>query len=206
MYLLSPHFFSILSSDEIQEYFMRWGYLGIFFWFVTIDQIAPLPEEISLIVIGYFCSNGTLNPVLAGVFSLLAFVTVDLVYYSLTISGNKLIKKLTVRAKKNVFGKYKDRLKKNMPGTLIVMCFIPRMRQLGPVFVALGKLPVKKFILYDTLGLSVFTALYISIGIIFHHNLEELISKVGIWQQIIFAAALIVAGGLVLFFLQKKKY
>ncbi len=80
----------ISASTPFQDYFTHYGYIGIYVWFITVDQIAPIPEEITLIIIGYFASQGLINPVFSGVFSIAAFLTVDAVYFYLTKSGNKL--------------------------------------------------------------------------------------------------------------------
>src|SRR6266446_6831190 len=97
----------LLASHDLQYYFSSYGYLGIYFFFVTIDQIAPIPEEISLIIIGYLSAHQFFNPALAGLFSVAAFLTIDIVYFQLTKHGNKFIKKLTKRADSSSMRGYK---------------------------------------------------------------------------------------------------
>src|SRR5262249_1010101 len=147
------HWFLILASQVFQYYFNRFGYLGVYVWFVTIDQIAPLPEEITLIVIGYLASQGLLNPVLAGVFSVPAFITIDMIYYLLTQSGNHLIRRITGKQEGKNAGRLKSRLRDHTFKALLVLCFIPRMRLLAPTFAALVKVPLRRFILYDAITL-----------------------------------------------------
>ena len=91
----------LVQNHDFQYYFSTYGYIGIYVFFVTVDQIAPIPEEITLIIIGYFASHATLNPFFAGIFSLAAFLTIDVIYYWLTISGNKFIKRLTKKTADN---------------------------------------------------------------------------------------------------------
>src|SRR5437016_5790474 len=88
----------LLSSTDLQSYFSSYGYFGIYFFFVTVEQIAPIPEEISLIVIGYLAAHHFFRPIFSGLFSVAAFLTIDIIYFQLTKHGNKFIKKITKRA------------------------------------------------------------------------------------------------------------
>src|SRR5438132_14170708 len=118
---MHPELFILLFRD-LQDYFSSYGYIGIYVWYVTIDQIGPIPEEVSLIVIGYFSAQGVLNPVLAGLFAIGGFVTIDTIYFYLTKSGNKLIKKLRHKSTGQKSNAIKQKLKKHTLKTLIVLC------------------------------------------------------------------------------------
>jgi membrane protein DedA with SNARE-associated domain len=181
----------LIASDTVQSYIRQFGYLGIYFWFITVDQLTPLPEEITLLAIGYLAYEGYLNPFGAGVFSLAAFLTIDIIYFYLTRSGNKLVQKIRKKEQNARVQKFTGKLKDHTLKTLIILCFIPRMRLLGPVFVALQKIPFKKFILYDAIGLSIFTAIYISLGMLFHKSISSFVKETEIMGHIIFIAALI---------------
>jgi membrane-associated protein len=194
---------SILLSAEVQDYFSKYGYIGIYLFFISVDQVAPVPEEITLIVIGYFSSIGYLNPVLAGAFSIAGFITVDTVYYFLTKSGNKWIKKMTRKADGSKLKGYKKKVKEHTFKTLLVLSFIPRMRLLAPVFVALMKIPFGRFLLYSVITLGIHAAVYISLGMIFHNSISSLIKKSQTMGWIIFISALVVM--IVLSFLVARK-
>jgi len=177
----------ILLSHDFQFYFSRYGYIGIYIFFVTIDQIAPIPEEITLIVIGYFGAQDVLNPVMAGVFSLAAFLTIDIIYYFLAKTGNKLVKKLVKKSSSNpVLKRYKSKLKKHLLKTLLILSFIPRVRLLSPVFAALSGAPFRNFIIYNSMAQSLFIAVYISIGLVFHSSLSSILKKMGAYQHVVF--------------------
>src|SRR4051812_26438969 len=109
----------LLADQQFQTYFARFGYVGIYIFFVSVDQLSPIPEEVSLIIIGYLTSQGNLNPILAGVAALLAFLTIDVVYYFLTRSGNKFIKRFTKNADSPKMKRYKEKIKTQMPKTLL---------------------------------------------------------------------------------------
>jgi membrane protein DedA with SNARE-associated domain len=202
---MSKELLSVLIAHQLQDYFQKFGYIGVYVWFITVDQIVPVPEEITLIIIGYFASLGNISPLLAGTFAIAAFLTVDIVYFQLTRSGNKLIKKITGKSNSTKTNAYKEKLKNHTFKTLVVLCFIPRMRLLGPVFVALLKIPFLRFIFYDTCGLCLFTTVYISLGYVFHKSLSSVISKTQSLTNIIFIASMVIMAGLTIFFIRKMR-
>jgi len=110
----------VLLAQQLQTYFSRFGYAGIYLWFITVDQIAPLPEEITLIAIGYAASSGLLNPFIAGFSAVLAFMTIDTIYFYLTKTGNKFISRITNKAKSKMVENYKKKLKEPMKTWLLL--------------------------------------------------------------------------------------
>lgn len=121
----------LISSQElpgILNYSSRYGYIGIFLFFITIDQLTPFPEEITLLTIGYLSSNHVVNPILVGIASIAAFLTVDLVYFFWARSGNKFIEKMLAGKKNSMMNKFKKKFNDSFGISLIDLCFIPRMR------------------------------------------------------------------------------
>ncbi|HTL81251.1 MAG TPA: DedA family protein [Bacteroidia bacterium] len=201
MLLSIAHFF---SSDP-DQFIVHFGYAGIFLFFITIDQFTPLPEEITLLSLGYLCSAGIFNPFLAGIASLAGFITVDVIYYFLSRSGSGFIKRITGKTRNRFAERYGERLKDHFAKTLLILCFIPRMRMFGPVFSGMMKLPFRKFLLFDMIGLVLFTAIYLSIGIVFHRSLHAVFAEVETTQHIIFFSAMLVGAIVVIFFFRKGK-
>ncbi|HWJ30304.1 MAG TPA: hypothetical protein VNS32_27465, partial [Flavisolibacter sp.] len=122
----------LLKSQHFSVFIERFGYIGILIWFITFDQLAPLPEEISLLVLGYLSAQGIFNPVLAGIFSLIPFLIVDSVYFFLAKKGSNIIKK-RLKGLAGVMEPYKNKLKNHFSKTMFVLSFIPRMRLFTPV-------------------------------------------------------------------------
>jgi membrane-associated protein len=185
-------FLNIFNTPNFQGFIEKFGYLGILVWFLTFDQLTPLPEELSLLTIGYLVSVGIFNPVLAGIASVAAFIVIDTIYFWLSKKGSKLVKK-----KKKPGGLWSymaDRLERNIGKTIITVCFIPRMRLWAPIVAGSTKITYKRFILFDVCGLAPFTAIYIALGYIFHQSIGKVFTKVKSVQTIIFFAVIIVIG------------
>jgi membrane protein DedA with SNARE-associated domain len=85
--------FHLLKTPGFVEFIGRFGYIGIFLWFITIDQVTPIPEEISLLIVGYLCAHEVFHPLPAGLLCLAGFITADIAYYYLSRTGSRLIKK-----------------------------------------------------------------------------------------------------------------
>jgi membrane protein DedA with SNARE-associated domain len=194
-----------VSSPEISGYIRHFGYVGIFLFFITVYQLMLIPEEITLLSIGYLCANNLFDPILTGVFSLSAFLTVDIGYFALAKSGNKFLLKIYNRVNHSATDKYKEKLKTNLAKTLIVLCFIPRICLFGPLLVGMMNLSFNKFIVFDLIGLSIFTAVYISLGIVFHNSLHSRISELEVVQHIIFFSIILIIGILVVLFIKKTR-
>lgn len=79
---------------DLPPFVITLGYFGLFIYFISLDLITPVPDEVSLLTIGFLCSKGTFNPLVAGAVSLAAFTTIDLVYYYMTGLGNKWSQKV----------------------------------------------------------------------------------------------------------------
>ena len=46
---------TFLDTPQFSPFIQHFGYLGIYIWFITFDQLTPFPEEISLLIIdGFF--------------------------------------------------------------------------------------------------------------------------------------------------------
>ncbi|MGZ4041919.1 MAG: DedA family protein [Bacteroidia bacterium] len=194
----------ILSFNipDFSAYIKLFGYLGIFLFFITVDQFTFIPEEITLLTIGYLSFQGVFNPVIAGLISFIAFIAVDTVYFYLTKKGVKFTKRLQEKKGKKI-EMMEEKLKNEFPKTLLILCFIPRMRLWAPIISGGLNIPIKKFLTYDMIGLALFTAIYISLGMIFHKGLKSLLSELEVLQHIIFAG-FIILGGIFIFIVVRK--
>jgi membrane protein DedA with SNARE-associated domain len=198
-------FFILLDSPQFSPFIQHFGYIGIYLWFISFDQITPFPEEISLLIVGYLSALGVFNPVLAGACSLLGFFTIDSIYFFLAKKGSSWIKKKTKGLSK-LMQRYRNKIKQHSLKAFFILCFIPRMRLFAPVLAGSSDYSYKRFFLLDASALIVFTALYTSLGLIFYKSLRRLISKVNGLQNIIFFGGItMVAIVIIVLVIRRKK-
>ena len=164
----------LLSADGFSHYISDFGYLGILLFFLTVDQLSPIPEEISLIGIGYLSYMGVFNPFLAVLFAFIGLQLVDIIYYWLARRGSRVIMKLTKLNENSILIRYTEKLKTHLGITLMVLCFIPRLRIIGPITVGMLKIKFLKFLVMDAPSLLAFTTIYIFLGLFLHNELNAL--------------------------------
>jgi membrane protein DedA with SNARE-associated domain len=194
----------ILKTPAFTHFVERFGYIGILLWFLTFDQLTPIPEEISLLIIGYLSAHQIFNPVIAGAFSLAGFLLVDTIYFYLSKKSSSFIKKKT-KGSSSLMKSYRNKLKTNTPRAVMILCFIPRMRMFAPILAGSMKLSFKKFLLYDSIALALFTAIYLILGIIFNKSLENLITKTKSLQDIVFFAAVFIIAIIIIVLVHRMK-
>ncbi len=181
---------------DFSTYLQHGSYVAIYLWFITFDQITPIPEELSLILLGYLAASGLFNPILAGIIALFGFLTADTAYFFLARHGSSLVTKRLKRPLPFIT-RYRKRLEDNLPKTVFILCFIPRMRFFAPLLVGGGKAPFGKFMMYDATALALFTAVYTTIGFFFSKQLGLSVQEVKSIENIVFFATLAIAAVIV---------
>ena len=197
------HLLFLLKAAGFSAFVARFGYLGILLWFLTFDQFTPIPEEVSLLIVGYLSAHQVFHPIIAGVFCMVAFITVDTSYFFLSKKGSCWIKKKT-KSSSPVIRSFKSKLKKNTAKAILILCFIPRMRMFAPILAGSMKLSLKRFLLFDSMALALFTAIYLLLGFIFNRSLQKIIKQAKGLQNIIFFAALLIITLVIILFIRSR--
>ncbi|TMI84009.1 MAG: hypothetical protein E6H10_06735 [Bacteroidetes bacterium] len=196
--------FFVLKTPGFTHFISRFGYIGIIIWFITFDQLTPIPEEISLLIVGYLLAHNIFNPIVAGICCLAGFLAVDTIYFFLSKKGSSFISR-RIKTSSSIMDSYKHRLKHNMFKAVLVLCFIPRMRMFAPILAGSMKLPFRKFLLFDAIALAAFTTIYLLIGIIFNKSLGAIIAKTKGLQDIVFFGAILLIAVLLVVWIRKRK-
>lgn len=198
------HFSSL--SDHFLTYAEVYGYWGIYFWFLIVDTFSPIPDEISLITVGYLCAIGVLgNPIIAGIASLVAFLTVDFVEFFFSSKGSKFTSKYIDKLPTSWKKRLKNGLKKQLPKTLLFLSFIPRMRIFAPFIAGTVGVSPKRYFFFDFASLSLFVVIYVSLGYFFLRGVINTLNKIGEVNKHIFFIIFIAFILLLSFILFRKK-
>ena len=201
------HFLSFIHTPSFTEYIEKFSYLGVFIWFTVFDFIAPFPDEVSLLTVGYLASLGYFNPFIVAVIPLGSFLLTDSLSFYLARGGRTLFgkhAKKRKRAKRGSFRAFVTRnIEKNLPGTIIAISFIPKMRVWGPIVSGSLKIDYKKFIAFDAIGVGAFVAVYTTLGYFFGVSLTSIFTELKSERTPIFVCILLLLG-VALFFLEAK--
>lgn len=192
-----------MEEHDITYYIIRYSYLGVFLWFLIMDQLTPIPEEVVLLTVGYLSHTDKVNPLFAGLAASLGLMIVDNLYYYMAFTGNKWTRNLQRQKRMLIFSKFQESLQKHKVKTLLMIAFIPKVRFFGPILAGLSKLPYRQFFFINLTGTAVYVLFYLTLGFYFHHAMELLIQKVEFYHHAIFIFFVIIVGASISFWVRR---
>jgi membrane protein DedA with SNARE-associated domain len=190
-------FSAIISQSPI-------SYLGIFIWFLFLDQLTPIPEEVTLLSIGYIAEHHLINPYLAGLAAFLGVTIIDTIFYWLAYSGNKLINRFKDNISEKLQEKYLKGLKEHHVRTILLLSFIPKVRFFSPIFAGMFRVKWQTFFIINGIGTIIFIIVYIGVGMLFHSSLEYLLKEVELLRHSIFIVFMVIITIVVFFKFGRK--
>lgn len=185
---------------DITEYINNFSYAGIFLWFAILEQLTPIPEEVSLMSVGYFCVYQSLNPFLCGIVSLLGLLSTDMFLFFVSMKGSKMTERLMKKINASVVVRIQTSLRTNAAKAIFVMALVPKLRFVSPIVSGLSGISWKTFLVVNGLATLLYVTVYLCIGIFFHQQLHRVFQKVQYMQHGLFIA---VMAALVLFIIYK---
>ena len=130
------------------------GYFGVFILMVMESMIFPVPSEAVMPFAGYLASTGRFDFILVLVISTTGTLVGSLISYYIGLKGEYLIRKyhkllLLNEHHLDYTNKFFIR---NGSKTIFIARFIPVIRHLISIPAGMGKMDLKKFIVYTLLG------------------------------------------------------
>jgi membrane protein DedA with SNARE-associated domain len=196
-----------LSLEQAADFLIRHGYAVLFGW-VLLEQLGlPIPAAPLLVAAGALARAGKMNLTLVLTLAFIAVILADLFWYSLgRYRGGRILKLLCrislepdscVRRTENLFVRHGVR-------SLLVAKFIPGLNTAAPSLAGVFRMPVRRFLIFDSLGGFLWVVTVTSLGLILSDQLERIALRWGGWL----VAAL--AGGLAAYvlwkFIQRRRF
>jgi membrane protein DedA with SNARE-associated domain len=196
-----------LSLEQAADFLIRHGYAVLFGW-VLLEQLGlPIPAAPLLIAAGALARAGKMNLTFAVGLAFIAVILADLFWYSLgRYRGGRILKLLCrislepdscVRRTENLFVRHGVH-------SLLVAKFVPGLNTAAPSLAGIFRMPVRRFIIFDSLGAFIWVATVTSLGLIFSDQLEQIALRWGGWL------VAVLAGGLVAYilwkFIQRRRF
>jgi membrane protein DedA with SNARE-associated domain len=196
-----------LSLEQAADFLIRHGYAVLFGW-VLLEQLGlPIPAAPLLIAAGALARAGKMNLTFAVGLAFIAVILADLFWYSLgRYRGGRILKLLCrislepdscVRRTENLF------VRRGVHA-LLVAKFVPGLNTAAPSLAGIFRMPVRRFIIFDSLGAFIWVATVTSLGLIFSDQLEQIALRWGGWL------VAVLAGGLVAYilwkFIQRRRF
>ena len=196
-----------LSLDQAADFLIRHGYIVLFGW-VLLEQLGlPIPAAPLLIAAGALARAGKMNLTFAMTLAFVAAILADLFWYFLgRYRGGRILKLLCrislepdscVRRTENLFIRHGIR-------SLLVAKFIPGLNTAAPSLAGVFRMPVRRFLIFDSLGAFFWVVTVISLGLIFSDQLEQLALRWGGWLVAALAGSL--AAYVLWKFIQRRRF
>ena len=199
--------FRDLSLEQAADFLIRHGYVVLFGW-VLIEQLGlPIPAAPLLIAAGALARAGKMNLTFALTLAFFAVILADLFWYSLgRYRGGRILKLLCrislepdscVRRTENLFIRHGVR-------SLLVAKFIPGLNTAAPSLAGVFRMPVRRFLIFDSLGGFLWVVTVTSLGLILGDQLERISLRWGGWL------VAVLGGGLAAYvlwkFIQRRRF
>jgi membrane protein DedA with SNARE-associated domain len=185
--------FRHLSLEQAADFLIRHGYVVLFGW-VLLEQLGlPIPAAPLLIAAGALARAGKMNLPFAVALAFIAVILADLFWYSLgRYRGGRILKLLCrislepdscVRRTENLFVRHGVR-------SLLVAKFIPGLNTAAPSLAGVFRMPVRRFLIFDSLGGFLWVVSVMSLGLMLGDQLERIALRWGGWLVAVLAGSL----------------
>jgi membrane protein DedA with SNARE-associated domain len=188
---------------DIISFLIEHGYTVLFLWVFAETMGLPLPSVPLFITMGALAGAGQLNLFLCISLGVCAALLSDIIWYTLGRKrGSKVLSWICrialepdtcVRRTESIFGRYGSR-------SLLITKFFPGLSAVSTPLAGIIRMPLIRFLLYDVLGILLWTGSYFLVGYIFSKELDRALDYAGGMGKTLFA---FVAGGLTIYILWK---
>jgi membrane protein DedA with SNARE-associated domain len=196
-----------LSLEQAADFLIRHGYAVLFGWVLLEQMGLPIPAAPLLIAAGALARAGKINLTFAVGLAFVAVILADLFWYSLgRYRGGRILKLLCrislepdscVRRTENLF------VRRGVHA-LLVAKFVPGLNTAAPSLAGIFRMPLRRFMIFDSLGALFWVVSVTSLGLLFSEQLEEIALRWGGWLVAVLAGSL--AAYVLWKFIQRRRF
>ena len=153
--------------DFVTQLISSTGYAGLFVLMVLESMAAPIPSELVMPFAGFLVVDGKFDLLLVVVVTSLASLTGSLLSYYIACFGEKeLIHRYGkfFLLNREHLDKTEQWFKKRGNATILISRFIPVVRHLISLPAGLGRMAIKKFIIYTLIGATIWNTFLLWVG------------------------------------------
>ena len=171
-----------LSLEQTADFLIRHGYAVLFGWVLLEQMGLPIPAAPLLIAAGALACAGKMNLMFAVVLAFVAIILADLFWYALgRYRGARILKLLCrislepdscVRRTENLFLRHGAL-------SLLIAKFVPGLNTAAPSLAGIFRMPVRRFMVFDSLGGLFWVVTVTSLGLILSDQLEQIALRWG---------------------------
>lgn len=154
------------------------SYGGMFLFLLASGHIVPIPESVTLILLGYVASLGTvhiLGVLLVGIFT--AFF-LDMCIYFLSLGGSELLVRYSKKIKHSLIDRYHNAEERHLFFLVLASHFVPGWRLANPIIAGITQMPWRKFALYTLISSFIYAPIFVLSGYYFSAHLAPVITAI----------------------------
>jgi len=167
--------FTVIGSFALST-ISQLGYTGIFFLMMLESMIVPVPSEFVMPFAGFLVAQGSFNVILVMLASTLGSIAGSLIFYYIgKTGGHSLVEKYGkyVLVDTSDIKKTESWFYKRGDLTVFLARLVPVVRHLISFIAGIGKMNVKKFIVYTILGATLWNGILTYLGFLLGQHWEE---------------------------------
>ncbi len=153
-------------------------YGGMFILALISNMVVPVPEEIILVVVGYFSAKGQFNFLYSYIIFVAGMFISDTILYLMAYKGSRLTKRLQHKIENNRHLKDEGFVTRHIKKIIIISRFLMYLRWIGPVLSGVTRVRYKTFAFYNLIALLVYVPLVLWLGFYFENYIDKIISDV----------------------------
>lgn len=177
------------------------SYLGVFIIALLANMVIPVPEEITLLTLGYLSATGAFHVVLIIPIIMLGLFASDCILYALSYRGSKFIKKFYDKIFHDT--DMLDMSGKSLERTILFSRFLAYLRFLAPFLSGYHKFTFKRFFQLEMMSLVIYVTLYIMLGYFLRNQLERMFTGINTIEHVLAIIGILLLIGIVFFILKK---
>ncbi len=178
--------FNDLNTDNVIRIIESFSYLGIAGFSVLTGYIIPIPEEVTLLIIGYVAGIGPIKLYFAVAAAAGGVIVGDNILFLMSLRGSKYVDRLKNKLRKNKIIHYEHVMHEHIGKTIFFIRFVVGLRFFGPVLAGMLKVKWRKFFFINAAASILHALFFISLGYYFHRSFLVLVTQVEVIRHILF--------------------
>lgn len=179
-------------------------YTGMFGLALIANMVVPVPEEVILLIVGYFTAKGHFNFWISyAIFVVGMFISDTLLYY-MAHKGARITRHLRRKVENNRHLKDEGFVHRNIKLIIVASRFLMYLRWIGPVLSGVAKVKYKTFATYNAIALAMYVPFVLWLGHYFENYIDQIISDVNRIRNIFMLILSIIILSLLSKFINRK--
>lgn len=180
-------------------------YGSMFTLALAANMVVPVPEEIVLLVVGYFTAKGHFSFLYSYAIFVSGMFISDTILYFMAYKGARITKRLAKKVESNRHLRDEGFVRKHIKKIIIMSRFVMYLRWIGPVLSGVAKVKYKTFALYNAIALAIYVPFVLWLGRYFENYIDNILSDINRVQNVfLFIFSIITLS--ILFKLINKKF